>query len=224
MAFGANYDWYRGINLLTETDKRLPQYMQAGRFTSESAKFIGDKLQSLPNWKVLDVVKSPKLLEGVGRVQLGGTFRTGLDIADVVGYGTKKAGLVTSDNFNKLPEFKRLPVTRSFLAPPRYVSAPLANNFYDKLIEINQVKNGDSLLSKQKKFAQRSDYRQKNKQLLNSYWTFNAIANVIAVMNKEFRAIELDNKMDINRKKERLMELGNKIDAQYKRALDSLRQ
>jgi hypothetical protein len=223
-AWGMGYDWFRGIDIVPEGEKRLPPFLQASQFNSETAKWLAYNLRQLPNWKALDLAKSPRMFEGVGKVQFGGTFRTGLDIADTIGYTTKRAGLGSSEYFDKLPSMGKMPIVRSVISSPRYRSSSLASDFYDKLAEINMVYNEDKLLGRQGRVNVRRDERERNSKLLRNYWLFNSVSRLVTDKNFEFKKVELDEKMDDKIKEAKLIRLGNEIDGLYKKALDKIRE
>jgi hypothetical protein len=223
MAFTTGIDWFRGIGLESAHDKQIPAYMRSNNFTTETAKALAFKLKDLPKWKVLDLVKSPKLFEGVGRVQFGGMFKTALNVGDLVGYGANKIGLTDRDSFNKLPVLGNAPIMRSVVSMPRYRSATLANDFYDKLAEINQAHEEIKILGKQHKTQLKADQKAKNKILLKSYWKFNATARDLTDLNNKFKEVEMDNKISDEKKHIKLIGLGNKINAKYRSALDKLK-
>lgn len=109
-----NYSFFKGYNIVPDSQKYLEKWAQFGTYTSDTAKIIGKALNQSP--RIID-----NTIYGYG----AGLGRYGVDILDVV---LQLTGLVDKKILPK-SEFEDLPVIKGFTVKA-YESAKSIDDFY----------------------------------------------------------------------------------------------
>jgi len=102
----ANYDIFRGRNIISPYKKDLPPELQYDDRTSETAKWLGGKLKTSP-------AKLEHLIKGYG----AGVGQQALQVTDLA--------------FGKKPERGKLPVIGRFVGTPESLTKPISA-YYDR--------------------------------------------------------------------------------------------
>ena len=169
----ANWSFFRQRSVIPAGKERLKPSEQYGRFTSETAKFIG---------KALNV--SPAKIENLASGYFGGSGRYALEAAD------KAGALFTGQPIEKKPtELADIPLVKGFVTRSPYASSESLNQFYK-----NKKKAEEAYLTYRK--LRNENRNEEAKKLIDTnkyykyYKTFNKFAQTISKVNDQIDKVE----------------------------------
>lgn len=133
----ANWNFFLQRHIIPEyKEKALPKE-QYNRYTTETAKFIGEKTENLPDIPIIKYLKSPAKLENIVQGWFGGTGRYILEAPDL----TKRIiAKITGQPSDKRPlELADIPLIKGFVTRPALSQSESVAQFYQNRDNITQI-------------------------------------------------------------------------------------
>lgn len=188
-----NYSFFADRPIVSRGQEGLPPEAQAGTYTSEVAKIIGETLKYSPS-------KIDNLIQGY----TGGLGKYAVNITDKILEGTNVVVVPKAPANN----FEDIPVLKAFMIrKPIGTGSESVNRVYDMYASTSSQLNYVKLLVKLKDIGRAKDFISKHPEIV--YATqLNTLVSTFSDINKGITEIRNNKTMDPNTKRDKINQLG----------------
>lgn len=195
----ANWDFFRNKHIYPEHLNDLAPSERYNKYTSETAKLLGEKLNM-----------SPAKIEHAINAQLGTSGRYATDLGDLIINEVRKLqGEEVNENVSTMAD---KPFVRGFvLRDPIGYQALSTNQFFDNYKKVNEINKTYKKYLKDGDREKAIAYREKHENEFMAYNRYNSTYKRIKETSKTMDKIYSDVNLTSEEKKERLLPLQKRI-------------